>query len=285
MSLMQPFLKKEVVFLQSNRDKWNLIIFMMVFVPLFLLFFQPFGVNNFNQQHSISTVFLISMLGFGLVQGVVLGIYEFIIVPFLFKEKTWATFIIRMLTEFLAIAFFTFLYYNILGDFHDWYFGSFMSFVFNISLMSIIPFALIFLYSNYKHSENAYNLLELQPKLELSKKYIHLQSYNKKEQLAITLNDLLFIEAQDNYVLVYYLERGNVKKQLLRATMKDVETNLKEDFVMRCHRSFIVNINKVEKVSKEGHYMKLFLPHIEDAIPVSRSYFKGLEAVLYVHHK
>lgn len=285
MSPLQEFLKKEVVFLQSNRDKWNLIIFMMIFVPLFLLVFQPFGVNNFDPEHNVSITFLISMLGFGLVQGVVLGIYEFVIVPLLFKEKTWSTFLVRMLAELLIIAFFTFLYYNVLGDFHDWNFWSFMSFVINIGLMSIIPFAIIFLYSNYKHAQSAYNLLELQPKLELSDKFIHLQSYNKKEQLTITLNDLLFIEAQDNYVSVHYLEKGCLKKQLLRATMKDVEANLKADFIMRCHRSYIVNMNKVKKVSKEGKYMKLFLPHLEGFIPVSRSYFKTLEAVLSVHHK
>jgi len=172
-----------------------------------------------------------------------------------------------------------------LGNFHDWYFKSFMSFVFNISMMSIIPFAIILLYSIHRNSQKAYKLLELQPKFDLTEKYINLQSYNRKEQLSITLDNLLYIEAQDNYVAVYYMAKDKVKKQLLRATMNDIETNLKADFVIRCHRSFIVNIHKLERVTKDGHQMKLFLPHIESFIPVSRSYIPVFEALLDVHHK
>jgi DNA-binding LytR/AlgR family response regulator len=151
--------------------------------------------------------------------------------------------------------------------------------------MSIIPFAIIILYFNYRKSQKAYQLLELQPKLALNEKYINLRSLNGKEQLTITLADLLFIEAQDNYVSVHYLEKEIVKRQLLRATMKDVEANLNNDFIIRCHRSFIVNINNVEKVTRDSHQMKLFLASLSESIPVSRSYIPILETLLDVHHK
>ena len=285
MNAIQEFLKKEVLFLQSNRDKWSLIIFMAVFVPLFLLVFQPFGVNNFDPTHHISKIFLISMLGFGIVQGLVLTVYEFVIVPFVFKKANCSVFIVRMFLELLLIAFFTFLFYNVLGNFHDWYFSSFLDFVFNIILMSLIPLSIIFLYSKYRQTHKAYQLLELQPKLTLTEKFINLQSYNGKEKLTITLADLLYIEAEDNYISVFHLEKGVVKKQLLRATMKDIETNLKTQFIIRCHRSFIININTVEKVTRDGHQMRLYLPHISKSIPVSRSYIPVLTALLDIHHK
>jgi hypothetical protein len=284
MSTIQDFLKKEINFHESKTDKWTLIIFMVVFVPLFLLIFQPFGVNNFDPTHSISKVFLFSMIGFGLVQGVVLVAYEFGVVPLVFKNSKLSTFILRMGIELVLIAACTFLYYNILGNFHDWHFKSFLDFVFNVGLMSIIPIAMIFLYSNYRKSQKAYEILELKPKLALTEKYINLQSYNGKEQLTITLADLLFIEAQDNYISVHHLEKGSVKKQLLRATMNNIEANLKGEFIIRCHRSFIVNINSVEKVKREGHQMKLFLPFISEPIPVSRSYIPALETLLDVRH-
>jgi len=121
--------------------------------------------------------------------------------------------------------------------------------------------------------------------LALTEKYINLQSYNGKEKLAITLADLLYIEAEDNYISVHHLENGIVKKQLLRATMKEIEINLKAQFIIRCHRSFIVNINIVEKIIRDTHRMKLYLPHISKSIPVSRSYIPVLVALLDVHHK
>jgi len=178
---IQEFLKKEVLFLQSNKDKWSLVIFISLFTFSFLLIFQPFGVNNFDQTQSIGKVFLFSMLGFGLLQGVVLVIYEFAFVPLMFKSKALSSFIIRMTIELVLLSASTFLYYNILGNFHDWYFKSFLDFIFNVGLMSIIPFAIIILYFNYKQTQKAYQLLELQPKLALTEKYINLQSYNSKE--------------------------------------------------------------------------------------------------------
>jgi hypothetical protein len=285
MSSIQKFFKKEVTIHQSNRDKWSLVVFMTVFVPLFLLIFQPFGVNNFDTTHSISSVFLFSMIGFGLVQGVALIIYEFGIVPLVFKSSRLSAFIIRMGIELILIAAVTFLYYNILGNFHDWYFGSFLDFIFNVGLMSIIPIAIIFLYSIYRNSRKAYQQLELQPKLALNEQYIKLQSANGKEQLTLTKADLLYIEAQDNYISVHYLEKGAVKKQLLRAKIKDIGANLNDDFIIRCHRSYIVNINTVVKVIRDAHQMQLFLAQINDPIPVSRSYIPDLEALLDVHHK
>ena len=281
----KSFWEQPVFQLNTKKYKWNLIIFVSVFVPLFLLIFQPFGVNNFDPTHSISSVFLFSMMGFGLVQGVVLVIYEFVIVPLVFKSRALSSFTIRMATELVLLAASTFLYYNILGNFHDWYFKSFLDFIFNVGLMSIIPFAIIILYFNYRKSQKAYQLLELQPKLALNEKYINLRSLNGKEQLTITLADLLFIEAQDNYVSVHYLEKEIVKRQLLRATMKDVQASLNNDFIIRCHRSFIVNINNVEKVTRDSHQMKLFLASLSESIPVSRSYIPILETLLDVHHK
>lgn len=67
--------------------------------------------------------------------------------------------------------------------------------------------------------------------------------------------------------------------------MKEIEINLKAQFIIRCHRSFIVNVNIVEKVIRDAHQMKLYLPHISKPIPVSRSYIPVLEDLLDVRHK
>lgn len=285
MSRMLEIFNKEVTFHQSNRDKWNLIIFMTVFVPFFLLIFQPFGVNNFDPTHSIGKVFFFSMIGFGMVQGVVLFLYEFGLVPLVFKSRKLSVFIIRMVLELVLIAASTFLYYNVLGNFHDWHFSSFLDFIFNVGLMSVIPIGIIFLYSNYRDSRIAYQELEMQPKVALREQYVMLQSYNGKEQLTLSRADLRYIEAQDNYISVHYLDKGSVKKHLLRAKIREVEDLLEDDFIVRCHRSFIVNVHAVERVTRDGHQMKLFLSNLSDFVPVSRSYIPKIESLLDVRHK
>jgi hypothetical protein len=277
--------QKKVLSFQSKKDKWSIVFFMTIFVPVFLIVFQPFGVNNFNPKNSLSTTFVLSMFGFGAVQGIVFYIFEFIIVPGFFYVNTWLVFIIRMITELICIASAMFLFYNYMGDFHDWHFSSFLEFIFNVILMSIIPLAIIFLYLNYRATQKAYRLLEQLPKSALSEKYINLESNNKKSLLSITLDDLLFIEAQDNYVSIHFIDKNTVKRKLLRATMKEIEVNLKSEFVERCHRSFIVNINKVERVVKEGHQMKLYLTYLSPSVPVSRSYIPKISSLLDAHHK
>ena len=179
-----------------------------------------------------------------------------------------------------------FLFYNYLGNFHDWYLSSYLGFVRDIGFSSIIPVGIIFLYFNYKRTRKDYEILLKQPQFDLSPdRLIRLESENGRDSISTTLDSLLFIEAQDNYVMIHHLVNDELKKQLIRSTMKEIEANLKELNVVRCHRSFIVNINKVIKVKGDTHQMKLFLPHVENYIPVSRSFIGSLTKLLDIRHK
>ncbi len=282
---VKEFLNTPVYSMNSTKDKWLFIAFISSFVTLFLLIFQPFGVNNFDPTNTIDITFLFSMIGFGFVTALSLSFYEFIIVPILFKREVLWVFILRIILELIFIAGSVFLYYNIMGNFHDWSVMSYLSFVFNISVMSIIPIAIILLYNNYKKTKHAFQLLELQPKLSAEPKYVSLSSNNGKEIITLTLNDLLYIEAQDNYISVHYSENDTLKSKLLRATMKEVEEHLKQDDILRCHRSFIINMNKVNKVIKEGHQLQLFIPELTTPILTSRSFVPNIKTYLDTHHK
>jgi len=282
---MRDFLNQPVDTISSSRDKWIFIGFVSLFVTVFLLAFQPFGVNNFDPTYSIGKVFFFSMVGFGIVIGLVLSLFEFLIGPAVFKKKTLSVFVVRTITELIVVATAIFLYYNFLGNFHDWHFRSYTDFIFNVFMMSIIPVIIIFLYINNRKTKQAYQLLELKPTTLISDKYVSLTSSNGRDSISLTLNDLLFIEAEDNYISISYLEKEMLKKQLLRTTMKEVEKNLHSELVLRCHRSFIVNMSKVEKVIKDGHQMKLFIPELTFPIVVSRSYVSKIKALLDTHHK
>lgn len=282
---MKKLLKTPVYSYNSAKDKWLFIAFISVFVTLFLLIFQPFGVNNFDPTNTIDSTFLFSMIGFGIVIALSLSFYEFVIVPFLFKKEVLWVYILRIVLELVFIAATIFLYYNYMGNFHDWSFKSYLSFVFNISVMSIIPIAIILLYNNYKRTKQAFQLLELRPTISPDDKYVSLRSTNGKELITLTLNELLYIEAQDNYISVHYSENDILKSKLLRTTMKEIEAHLKPDHVLRCHRSFIINMNKVNKVIKEGHQLKLFIPELKSPIVASRSFVPQIVKFLDAHHK
>ncbi|MBR9917082.1 response regulator transcription factor [bacterium] len=58
------------------------------------------------------------------------------------------------------------------------------------------------------------------------------------------LEDILYFEAYDNYAFIY----TNKDKHILSASLKQVEEKLPSDQFVRTHRSYIVNINKIDGV-------------------------------------
>jgi hypothetical protein len=62
-----------------------------------------------------------------------------------------------------------------------------------------------------------------------------------KEELTINLKNLLYIEAQENYSRVVWMVDDGLTEKLLRVTLKNIEDQIADDTILRCHRSFIIN--------------------------------------------
>jgi DNA-binding LytR/AlgR family response regulator len=99
--------------------------------------------------------------------------------------------------------------------------------------------------------------------------------YDDKSVLKFSVKkeNLLYIESDENYVSICYLNKGKVSKYLLRETMKKMEENFSATEIIRCHRSYIVNFEKVKVIRKDKDGLKLELeaPSSID-IPVSKTY-------------
>lgn len=89
----------------------------------------------------------------------------------------------------------------------------------------------------------------------------------------IPVDDVIYMEAQDDFVFVYTHDGRHLKQQ----TMKYFEENLPGNKFIRVHRSFIVridNINKIEQYGKESY--KVILNN-NRSVPVSRSGYARLK--------
>lgn len=92
------------------------------------------------------------------------------------------------------------------------------------------------------------------------------------ETVALQVADLLYIEAVGNYVKVHHLYNGQVRSDMLRATSKQMEDELRPyPMIVRCHRAFLVNLRQVEQIVSKSGNMQLLINHCHDSIPVSRS--------------
>lgn len=81
----------------------------------------------------------------------------------------------------------------------------------------------------------------------------------KESMIKIMISDILFIEADRNYSRIYTSNR----KYLLAVTLKLIEDRLPQNYFIRVHRSYIINLQHIEEVA-ETH-----LRMAEKTIPIS----------------
>ena len=92
----------------------------------------------------------------------------------------------------------------------------------------------------------------------------------------IPVEQIRYVEAQDDYVMIYHSEGKALKQQ----TMKFYETNLPKENFARIHRSYIVRIeeiNRIEPYTKDNHVAVL---KSGEKLPVSRAGYKHLKEEL-----
>lgn len=117
--------------------------------------------------------------------------------------------------------------------------------------------------------------------MEKAKKYIRLSDDKHAaanitlkadyKSIIISLNDIMLIEAMDNYVKIYRKQLPTVISQI---TMKEIETMLPECSFIRVHRSFIISIPYIEKFSNKTIYLRNF----PRPVPVGRKYISAFKA-------
>ena len=92
----------------------------------------------------------------------------------------------------------------------------------------------------------------------------------------IPVEDVIYFEAQDDYVMVYTQEDRFLKKQ----TMNFFEDSLPGNQFIRVHRSFIVRIEKINKLEQYGKESYKVIVNNNQSIPVSRSGYARLKEKL-----
>ena len=99
--------------------------------------------------------------------------------------------------------------------------------------------------------------------------------------LTLPLNNLLYIEAQKNNVMVSYLCEGKVTSKEVHSTLTAVLDELKDyENVFQCHRSFVVNLNNITSARGNSNGYQLILKGSQYIIPVSRSFVPKLKSFI-----
>ena len=249
-----------------------------VFIALFLLYFEPF---NFHLNTDGNKVFHLSFFGCITTFVLVLFLYVFpLLLPNLFSDKNWKLgyqMLFYMLV-LIVIAIFNSIYSNYMNSIpFGW--DSYWLILSRTSVLGVLPIALITFFNYHLKVKSNLNLANniLKNKKEFlkdSKEATHQISTDlKNETFSFSEHDFNYAIADGNYTDINSLNENTLKKVTYRVTLSSLETQLKEaSTIVRCHRSYMVNLKKVKNISGNAQGLRLELINQSEIIPVSRKY-------------
>ena len=266
---------KSTAFYDTTRYKLTLSITMASFFYLFILFFLPFGVDNYNPNHEYTVNFLLEIFYFFLpLLGVTL-INELLIRPLFFKNSNFVRIVLWSIWTLVLLCSVVFLTYNFLGNWHDIKWSSYFEFLMQVSSVLLFPMIGTFFFFKYKQLKSQMDHILTTKENHLDAGLlIEFKGQGSKDQITLSLSNFLFGKAQDNYVELHFIEKEEMNKFLMRSSLTNLTDSIKNKVIMRCHRSYLVNLLQVSGVKGNHQDLTLILEPFGTAIPVSRSYQK-----------
>lgn len=258
--------------------------FFGLFVFLFLFLFQPFGLSQYN-----SPTKTLELAGYGLVTLVALlsnNLTFTFLFPNWFSKKSWnvGKNILYSSYIFFCIGLGN-LIYSVLMGYLSLDMKGFLFYQGITLMVGIFPFTIstFVIYSNRlkKAIKEADELNQsIKPSTRANHQSFEIPSQNKSEKISIDINDLLAVKAIENYVEFYLLSNGEIKKLLVRNTLKNIENSFSEFvFIKKCHRSYLVNLEKVKHFFGNAQGLTLgFGENVDLEVLVSRNFVKEFKS-------
>ena len=271
------FLTRKYPFEQSKHWlKECLLYCVIVFLILYLL--QPFGFSHYG-----GSKLLVSLL-FGAVTFGCCAFYgHFLKQRVQHKVKPWLIWhqALAIIGKVLLIGICNFLLFSLV--FH--YSLNLIVFLQVLYWTFIIGFfiTMVSMGINYNHylrsrmEELLDNTTEEQQNITVT---IH-DSSVRGNDLTLPINNLLYMEAQKNNVVVYYTDQGKTVAKELHATLTSVLADLQDyENIFQCHRSFVVNLNNITSAKGNSNGYQLMLGKCTTVVPVSRTYVPRLKSFI-----
>lgn len=269
------------------ENRWKIILPITAFVGFFMVIFQPFGLSGYIGENKY-----LLLAGYGLVTFLLL-LFDLILIPALvpgfFREKTWTVWkeLLFLLWILFTIGLGNLLYTSCFFHLNLSLHSILVVQLFTLAI-GIIPITTITIvkqnFLNRKNRIGANQLSEIvtvRTQTELEGDVVRFVSDNEKDEIAIRVSDLLLIDAEGNYITVYYLKNGIPSSSLLRNTLLYAEGIVAAyPEIFKCHRSFLVNLDKIKKVNGNSQGYRLVIPGIPEEVPVSRSSAGRLKELL-----
>ncbi len=261
----------------GNRKTLGQALIVGLFVGLFLIVFRPFGLSELRMVNHQLVI-----LGYGGVTLVIFAGLE-LLMPWLFPswyaEERWTVGrqILQTLLVVSMIGFGNLAYTALLpGHFvlNLWTVLYFQGITLAVAVFPVTVMTLVNELRLARRNAREANKMtgSFRDGRQVNRRTVALEGENLDESLELPADQLLYIESADNYAIVYFLQGRQTARKALRSSLKRLETQLSGSPLVRCHRAFIANLDKVVSVSGNAQGYRLRLQGVDREIPVSRQY-------------
>jgi len=266
-------------YLTERKNVTSFVLFTAAFALVFINIYAPFGANKWVKSDLQYLFYSSGVILIGMLVIIVSRVFMFMLQKK--RPVKYGEYAVWIVVEIFLMA----LVYSLV---QHWFInenGDLITILKNTvritALVILLPYVIYWLYASlrdkYIRLENLGN-----PEGEvLSENNGHsissmISFYDEKGALKFSIkrNDLLYIEAADNYVIIHYAELLKSNKFILRNSLKKLEN---EYNLVRCHRSYVVNLERVKMLRKDREGLLIELDVAEKiALPVSKTYVDNI---------
>ena len=277
----------------SYSRQLSIVFWMMIAAVAFIIVFRPFNIYetlDFHQMMGISSIitsqqdaYWVALTTVVSIATIVVTLSRMVMVRYKHYDNalTYEWYLMWCCVEFIFVALGITLCSALM--FHHGYnsiFKIFFKILGRTSSILSLPYSFCILYiiiidksQQLKALRDSINNEET----ALQKSYVLFYDDRNEMRLSVKREDVVLIESADNYICVWYLNNNIVKKCMIRNTMKRLAEQLDDTCIRRCHRSYMINMERVKVLrrDKDGVFIEFGIEGVFD-VPISRTYISDI---------
>ena len=270
---MVDFQKPIPSYLNEKQNIVRLILFTSFFALIFINIYSPFGSDTWFNITRLQFFTFSSLI---ILTGVLVVVISRVIMYQVSKRNTiilWH-YLLWIFAEVLSMALSYAAFEKFLLSDSRLFSDLVKISSRNTALVLLLPYSVSWLYFSWRDKKELIERLADGYTIPATTRNM-IPFYDDKGILKFSVKkeNLLYLEAAENYVNICYLNKDKVSKYLLRDTLKKIEETFSGSEIVRCHRSYMVNFEKVKVIRRDRDGLKLGFdnPLVMD-IPVSKTY-------------
>jgi len=235
--IIKEIFKKKISLETYISNKLPITIFHGILVFIFLNLFKPFKLYHLKGH----------LFGFTILMGILTFIIPFLLLVLLKKVnyKKWTVGSVSILS-FCFILVYSYILWVASGIYKDitglvkLSFFLFYKYSSSLAILSIATIIILNdIITSFKKKKNSIPKEQI---IKTKEQEITIYSDNKKEELNIKIDKLIYASVTGNYTSFFIINKQEVKEVVLRNTLSKIFIQLNNyPQIFKCHKSYIVN--------------------------------------------